>query len=186
MTLFDTDMVGDYHARPMPDSLQVQLNPIKLAARGERLSGTLQLKQLERLCRLLESDQGEVVGEVEFGTDLQGIKYLEGRAEVTLSLRCERCLQAMEWPLEAEFKLGMVVSETRELPESYEPLMLPPDEGLLSLGPVIEDELLLHMPMIAMHPEGECDPAVVDELRVLKSPGRENPFAVLDQIKPSE
>ena len=180
-TSFDTEMSDDYHARPMPHSLQSPLNLIKLATRGEELSGTLPLARMERLCGALESKDGEVEVEIEFGIDLQRIKYLAGQASVGLKLRCERCMQPMEWPITAEFRLGMIFSEAKELPESYEPLLMQPDQEIRLLSPIIEDELLLQMPMIALHPEGVCSPRAEGTVEV--SDVKENPFAVLKQLK---
>ena len=174
-------MTDDYHARPMRHSLQSQLNLIKLATRGEQLSGVLPLARMERLCHALESNEGGVEVEVEFGIDLQRIKYLAGRASSVLKLRCERCMQVMEWPITAEFRLGMIFSEEKELPESYDPLVMEPDEEVRPLSPIIEDELLLKMPMIAMHPEGVCNQSSRQSEEVENV--KENPFAVLKQLK---
>ena len=129
---------------------------LRLAQRGERLEGTLPLAELTRLREATSLAQGEVVVELNFGIDDQGVRYLKGTASTQVTLECQRCLQPMEYPLKVGLSLGLVdsLAAGEGLPEPYEPLVS--DRRLIELSTVIEDELLLALPMIALPPPGQC------------------------------
>lgn len=71
------------------------------------------------------------------------------------------------------------------LPESYEPLLL--EESTVSLLEMIEDELILLLPLVAKHNTSEChveqdfaaSPALVHD----EPTEDQNPFAALEQLK---
>ena len=75
------------------------------------------------------------------------------------------------------------MAEADLLPESYEPLLV--NEPTVSLLEMIEDELLLSLPLVIRHEESEC------QLKQEYSNGAtddhegpaEHPFAVLEQLK---
>ncbi len=142
-----------------------RVDPLRLAQRGECLEGTLPLVDLARLREAASLAQGEVVVELNFGIDDQGVRYLKGTASTQVTLECQRCLQPMEYPLEVGLSLGLVdsLAAGEGLPEPYEPLLS--DRRLVELSTVIEDELLLALPMIALHPQGECSPWADDSRR---------------------
>jgi uncharacterized protein len=142
-----------------------RVDPLRLAQRGERLEGTLPLADLARLREATSLAQGEVVVELNFGIDDQGVRYLKGTASTQVTLECQRCLQPMDYPLEVGLSLGLVdsLAAGEGLPEPYEPLLS--DRRLIELSIVIEDELLLALPMIALHPQGECSPRADDSRR---------------------
>jgi uncharacterized protein len=99
----------------------------------------------------------------------------------------------MELPVATQTQLGIV--STREaaqrLPERYEPLLLPTDddEGI-SIASIVEDELILALPLVAKHniedcPQGNAFLGTKDGQQDAATMQRENPFAVLSQLKTS-
>jgi len=94
-------------------------------------------------------------------------------------------MQPLHIPIEARVCLGIVKSESEAelLPARYDPLVL--EQAEISLLKVIEDELLLVMPIVARHPAGQCQatPASGELQEDMVEERRENPFAVLAKLK---
>jgi uncharacterized protein len=105
---------------------------------------------------LLLERSGEVIVSLEFGIDAEGIRYLKGRLQTVVVLECQRCLQSTQTPIDADFALGLVqsIEMAEKLPSHYEPLLVESDS--LFLRDIIEDELLLALPLVAMHDESQC------------------------------
>ena len=152
------------------------IEPLLLAEREERLDGQLPLTDLERLGEIICRDSGTIDYHLRLGRDDMDIPYIKGNFKVTLKLICQRCLEPFDLDVSGELSIGMAMSESeiRLLPEKYEPLLLTTD--LISLSTLIEDEILLGIPMVPMHKQGSCPSTGKEETR---NPGRENPFAVL-------
>ncbi|MFO7604527.1 MAG: YceD family protein [Gammaproteobacteria bacterium] len=136
--------------------LPQQIDPFRLAHTGQRLSGSIPLKQLSRLTPLLTDSQGEVEVVLEFSIDPAGTAVLNGRIRTVLHLRCQRCTENMTWPVASEFCLGLLTSEAslEGLPEQYEPYVV--EAVPVYLQDIIEDELLLVFPQIPKHNLDEC------------------------------
>lgn len=141
---------------------------------------------MARLAPSLCSTQGVVDFELAFNVDMEGIRCIHGSLSTQLDVVCQRCLKPMKLPLEAKVALGVVVSmqEAERLPSAYEPLVVGAEP--VSLKEMIEDELLLVLPVAPMHPEQQC-PAwqerVIEEQEEPAQEGKKNPFAVLAQLK---
>lgn len=71
-----------------------------------------------------------------------------------------------------------------ELPESYELIQLD-ENGEFDLNELIEDELILSLPIVAMHPLEECPMAGAQMTwgEIDPADERPNPFAVLTSLK---
>ncbi|THB70438.1 MAG: hypothetical protein D6B28_09100 [Gammaproteobacteria bacterium] len=141
-----------------------KLAPIPMAERGETLEIKLSMAKMERLSELVIDAAGEVAAKLEFGIDSEGIKFISGSATAELTVECQRCMQPMNVSVEVEFKLGMVVDEdlAQELSEDYEPLVV--SEETISLSALIEDELILALPIVSMHEDTNCSPYVSEYL----------------------
>lgn len=163
------------------------IDPLSLAESGRRLRGTLRVRDMSRLKASLHSPDGD--GEVEVdlraGIDEQGVRFLRGSIRGVLSVTCQRCLEAMELPVDSRVALGLVTNhaQTDRLPEPYEGLVL--ETRQISLIGIVEDELLLALPIVAMHAEPACQ-AEARPMDAGPDDGRggsANPFAVLARLK---
>jgi len=143
--------------------------------------GSLPLASMQRLRGSLANTEGEARYALEFGRDTLGIAYLALRVEAALPLVCQRTLETFAYRVALDQRLGLIASESEEaaLPEGYEPLLIP--DGQLDLADVIEDELILALPVVPLKPgaplewkEGPADEA---------GEQRPNPFAVLGSLK---
>ena len=168
--------------------LPLEVDPFRMAELGRCMSGKIKLDTLKRLLPLLESTTGTIDVELEFGIDEGGISHLHGKLETTLTLKCQRCLQAMDYPLQNEFRLALVHSdgEAERLPEQYEPQIV--ETTPMHMLDMIEDEILLSIPHIPMHDEALCSVRPVHDKAELveQQEGvsvKTNPFAVLEKLK---
>lgn len=147
---------------------------------------TLSVASMTRLCELLAGNEGEVQCELEFGRDEFGIAYLDVRAQVPLTLLCQRSLEPFVLPLAIDTRLGLIREESEEsgLPPGSEPLLVA-EHGQLKLADVIEDELLLALPLVPVNPDSELPDEVTgpgpEEISAERR--TDNPFAVLRELK---
>jgi len=167
---------------PLPTTLDVR----KAAVRNATLSGVLVLSKLDRLRPLLASDDAHIEAHFEFDRDE------ENRAVIALSLTakvevsCQRCLQAMPVELSGESQLAIVGNDEQaeQLPGRYEPLIV---EGeMCNLWAVVEDELILSLPFVSYHETNDCKQLLEDYSKPgpEEGAGEDNPFSVLEQLKP--
>lgn len=153
------------------------------ARRG--IEGRLPLSALTRLRESLVDTEGEVTFVIDFGQDALKVPYAELRIDAELPLECQRSLQRFLLPVRIEQRLGLIRSEAEEaaLPPGYEPLLMPED-GMLRTVELVEDELILAIPVVPVMPgsaEVERDwPA--DEAGAPEAE-RPNPFAALAALK---
>ncbi|MEJ7808321.1 MAG: YceD family protein [Telluria sp.] len=150
------------------------------ARRG--FEGRLPLASMTRLGGSLFDTQGDVRFAIEFGRDSLQIPYAEVQIDAELPLECQRSLQRFLHPVHIVQRLGLIREEAEEagLPEGYEPLLMP-DDGMLRPVELIEDELILSVPVVAVMPG-------TDAMEREWSPGKEekaqaNPFAALAALK---
>lgn len=169
---------------PLPE----YLDPLQLADRQVELRGRLPLAAMSRLVETLVDDAGEAEVELRFDRDAGGRRLLQGALRATVTVTCQRCLGACELSLRSELRLAIVGSEdeAERLPEEFDPLLA---EGRLRTLTLVEDELILAMPLVPMHSERS---ACVPEEALRKGPpdaseptaqARKNPFAALAALK---
>jgi len=170
-------------------SLPKTVDALKYADQNKVLEGHVAVKLMPRLLEMLEDESGFVQVYLEFDRDEQRLRVLKGRLNATLQMRCERCLKPVAKEIESNFELGIVLSDedAKQLPRRYEPLLLELDEPL-ELKEVIEEELILSLPMFAYHEACAGDYEQADnepaEDAVDKDEGeKENPFSVLSELK---
>lgn len=174
----------------MFERLPERVNPFRLAESGRRLEGRIEISRLKRLLPSLVSDEGEVVVRLEFGRNAQGLATIRGRIEAALQLECQRCMQPMTYPVKDDVEIAVVETdaEAELVQEQYDPLVV--DDEALMIVDLVEDELLLALPLAPGHPESqdcvgrklkEFDPEDVGE----PADEKDNPFAVLKTLKPN-
>lgn len=141
-------------------------------------SGRLPLASLRRLATSLAATEGEVEYELDFGKDDFGVSGVHVRASAALPLTCQRSLEVFAFPVKIDARLGFIQHEDDEaaLPSGYEPLLL--DPAGLHPADVIEDELILALPLVPTKPgtqelQREWKDAEVE------TETKPNPFAVL-------
>ena len=161
------------------------VDPRKLADRGITLTGEIPLSDFFRVCELLTDTAGLVRVAFEFSRDEQKVAVMQLKLESEVRMICQRCLDEAVIPVSGEYLYAIVVPGTEELhfPQGYDVLEV--GEEPLDLLALIEDELLLSLPIVPMHPPEECQqPAGLIESETSKNAvTRSNPFSVLAQLK---
>jgi uncharacterized protein len=148
--------------------------------------GELPVVAMKRLGEALGGTEGTAHYELDFGRDEFGTSYLDVRVQAPLTLICQRSLEPFVSPVTVDNRLGLIRAERDEaaLPPNVEPLLVA-DDGKLNLLDVIEDELLLALPLIPINPDSALPEEVVGPSPEEISSERrsDNPFAVLRELK---
>ena len=107
---------------------------------------------MPRLAADLAAKDGTAEFDLEFGKDDLGIAFLHVRASAALPLTCQRTLDVFALPVQVDTRLGLITREEDEagLPPGYEPLLM--NDSSLRLADVIEDELILAIPVVPVKP----------------------------------
>jgi uncharacterized protein len=160
------------------------IDPIQLADKGARLTGEIPLKGMRRLVEMCRDERGTVIVDLHFERDpSDGLRVMRGRVDARVGLTCQRCMGRLDVELHTEPRLSLLKRGEREdLLETGDALLV---EHPMPLGLLIEDELLLEMPMVPMHPADQCPAprgAMVDEAKK-KEAARPNPFSILEKLK---
>lgn len=162
---------------------------LAFVSRGRRFEGNLAFSEMPRLQSLVGNPEGQAAFKLDFVMEAGGIPTIQGMVESDLILECQRCMGEMDFQVAAKISLGIVKSpeQAERLPGMFEPLSMTGDE--VSIASIVEDELILALPTIAMHDIGDCpegvefldaEQAANEETQVLS---RKNPFAALAQLK---
>lgn len=164
-----------------------QIDPFRLARQEQILTGALELKTMHRLAESLSDSGGTVNVELAFGIDAQGVAHVRGHLAARVRMVCQRCMQPVELPVTADIMIGFVTSDeqARQLGGEYEPCMVSDDS--LILAELVEDELILALPIVALHDDASCEPILArlqaESERVEHDHVKPNPFAVLSVLK---
>lgn len=154
-------------------------------------AGELPIAAMPRLCEALASNEGMAKFELDFGRDGMGSAYVDVRVQAPLTMLCQRSLEPFVLPLTVDSRLGLIKLERDEaaLPPDCEPLLVAED-GRMNPAEVIEDELLLALPLIPIDPDSTLPAVAQDALNVASASASsddeepaENPFAVLRELK---
>lgn len=149
-----------YHTRPMPDTPDDPVDATLLAGRAAAVVRRYSLQDLPRGQRAGALPGTEMAMEFRFGSAESGVAvdtHLEGK----VVLICQRCLQPVELPVTSDSLLAILGTDAAadELPEDREPVVA--DATRLDLGWLADEEVLLALPLVAMH-DAFCAPAEVD------------------------
>jgi uncharacterized protein len=139
-----------------------------------------------RLPRLAEAvgSGGEVDVNIRLSRSAAGVSLVAGQVKATVTQHCQRCLDTVEQTLDVELRLGIAApGSSAELPEGYELY----EAESLTLGELLEDELLLALPMISLHGDRRQCGSLAGRVEKMEGeyesePSR-HPFAVLKNLK---
>ncbi|WDE07622.1 23S rRNA accumulation protein YceD [Thalassomonas viridans] len=165
--------------------LPITIDPFKSAQRRLECEGIFEMSGMDRLLAACEPCDGQVTVNVNFNVDELGLVVISGKGSASVALTCQRCTEVYEQALEVDFTFSPVknAEAAAELPSYYDAIELD-ENGEVNLRELVEDELLLAIPLIPRHSLEDCQaPAdsVWGELpEELEKP---NPFDVLKQLK---
>jgi uncharacterized protein len=170
----------------LPVVLSESLDFVRQVELNRTIEGIYPVAKLARLNETLLSNEGYVTAKLEF-TNSVGFASLKGHVSAKLLVECQRCLEPVETEISGSFKFALVNSEEdfELLPDEFEPYLLEGDEQ--SIIELIEDELLLCLPMVTIHDDDCSDYMTKQNVKVQAEidadRDAENPFAALKALK---
>ena len=167
------------------------INAAQFAQDAGQLGGNDPLADYRRLVAEATGPIGDgrvrwsAAGEMRAAPDGVRQPWLQLEAATTLPMTCQRCLEPVAVDLRVDRQFRFVADEaTAEMEDEdaeEDVLALRPE---LNLRQLLEDELLLALPVVPMH--GQCPVDVklsVADLAFQQAATPEHPFAALDQLR---
>lgn len=143
------------------------------------------LASFERLCDPLVDNAGMVHAKLAFVRGERRAVTIHSELKVEVKMICQRCLELVVLPIQSECDYAVVKegADAQSVPQGYD--MLEVGEDPLDLLALVEDELLLALPIIPAHAHEDCQqPAGLEEPESSEDEvPRSNPFSVLAQLK---
>lgn len=169
------------------NTLPIYFDPRKYASNETVLRGSVALKEFKELSALLVSNKGDVVIDLSFKVDDDRRYIATGNLKAQVELVCQRCMQPVLYDVDADLSIGFVYDEehAKSLPAEYDPVVM--TDGEVVLANMVEEELILALPVVAYHDESGCNPIALkyasstDE--ATDDEQKPNPFSILAQLK---
>jgi uncharacterized protein len=137
---------------------QVVIDSLDFARNAGTLRGKVAISGMARLQDALYSDEGVLEYALSGGMNEHGKPVLRCEISGMLQLICQRCLGAYTYPLSVHTNLVLVQDEVQLAASDNEmntdAIVADPKMDVLAL---VEDEVLLALPLAPMHPLSECD-----------------------------
>ena len=151
--------------------------------------GSCSLERLPRFADCLASPDGEVSGKLRFGSTGTGRRVITRFGVRDRRSRLQRCLEPLSLELADTIQLALVESESQSdsLEAAWDPWMV--DGPKISIASLLEEQLMLCMPLVSYHRDERCVKAL--EYQQRKEPlddssgdrAAQNPFEVLKVLK---
>jgi uncharacterized protein len=166
--------------------LPAKIDPVSFARANRLIAGVISFAELPRLSEALASNKGEAKFELEFKVDEEGFVVIEVKAQASLPLTCQRCLEPCLYTVQLHSELSPISDDSlaKKLPSRYEAWPLSED---LTLSPkeILEEELLLSLPIVPMHAIEDCSAEikVLDDSENEQEQATHKPFEILKKLK---
>ena len=155
--------------RPVIDNLE-------FAQSGGHLRGAVEIAALERLHEYLNSRSGQLEWQLDGVADQAGKPALRIAVKGVLDLICQRCLDGYAFDINSNSVLLLESEDSGVLDDdAVESIPISSDFAVEAL---VEDEVILALPMSPRHPEGKCAARVATGLD-----DNVHPFAALAKLK---
>lgn len=169
----------------MFDKLPEVVDLERVSRNGADFKGEFALSKMTRLQEACQEADGNA--EIDLALEFKNSrKLLTGEVRAVVKLECQRCLVAIETNLVADVDLEIVKVMADE--HRHHDVFELDEEGNLALLELVEDELLLQVPVVPKHLDAaDCNQDMLnrgteyvpEEAEVEKN----NPFAVLQKLK---
>jgi uncharacterized protein len=170
--------------------LPVYVDARKVFVNETLVEGSIEVQKLERVAACTADGQGKVRAKLTFSIDRAGRRRIKGSAQSPLMLTCQRCLQPVAVELQEEIELVLVDDEesAQLLDKEFEPWVS--EDHRIILADLLDEQLLLGMPIVVYHQHGPCSEKVNHqtgeqdaEAQTQELTRQNNPFAVLADFK---
>ena len=147
------------------------------ARAGSIIERHFSVEQLPRLQEAGAQDGSRIDVRLQFSM-FDDRPAVDGTLRGTVRLSCQRCMQPVAVPIEEPFQVILVQQESAEEPGGYEPVIA--DPARFDARWLAEEQALLALPLVPLHPAGECDEAVPAQDSA--SAGTQRPFQNLRDL----
>ncbi len=156
------------------------INSLDFARKALEIHDTIAVLNFSRLADVLRATDTTVDFRLSGAVGQDGKARLFLQVQAKLSLICQRCLEGLDFNLHTNTEFVVVADESAipsedEESDDYDYLLADPAMHVLQL---VEDEILLALPLAPAHAAGNCELAYRDD-----SNKKTNPFAVLQSLK---
>ncbi|HVY07600.1 MAG TPA: YceD family protein [Burkholderiales bacterium] len=137
---------------------RVTVDSVAFARDARELRGRLPVADLARLRDALVDTDGDVAYRLAGSMDKDGKATLQLEVAAKLQLVCQRCLGPVEFDLQSTRDLvlvppGQPLADPADEPDDVEEIHA---DAKLDVAALVEDEVILSLPMVAAHEAGEC------------------------------
>ncbi len=173
----------------MPESvIPSYVDTRKVFQSDGKLIGSISLDRLSRFREILANDNAVVEVTLEFSLNRSKQRLITGEVRATAEVACQRCLEPVQIEFSDNINLALIrrESDIAKLDADLDPWLV--EDHKLNLAELVEEQLLLAMPIVSTHKDVNClvsleyekqPPEVSGE----EEPARVNPFAVLKTLK---
>lgn len=160
---------------------------MRFAQQGVILAGQLPAPQLARLGAAVSEVLDGVEASLRFSIDDNGLRLMTGTVSAQVRVPCQRCLADMTIVLSTELSLALVYSDAdaKLLPKQIDPWLLSADQSDIDLYEVLEEELLLCLPIVAHHSHQCVDKQLYSSGEAVQKSDN-NPFQILEKLNVSK
>ncbi len=126
---------------------QTFIQPRKLANKNGELKYKWKVKDFTRLDGLLFSNDGEINVHLVGRVDNRHRSLVEAHITANVQLSCQTTFEAIDYQVDTKVLYCSIIKEEQieTLDDDYEPLLV--DDGLVDIRQVIQDELILSLPL---------------------------------------
>lgn len=162
----------------------MSLDPIRAAQKCLDYQGIYTAKQTSRLAEAVLSVESDIECALSFTIDSQRLVVLNVAASADVTLVCQRCGEPFAHYINITGCYSPVRSEDQVLPDAYEPVNIN-ESGEIDLLAIIEDEIILALPLISLHDAKHCRVSEADMVfgQLPEEAEQSNPFAALISLK---
>ena len=137
---------------------RIVIDTVKFARDGREMIHSFSVEDLQRVKDIVGDFGEEIEAKLEGGVLKTGKPFIDLSIKANLPLTCQRCLELMNFELNSStrFIIAFGKSELTDLsdePDDVEFLIAEEDTDVVAM---VEDELLLRLPMAAKHEDGKC------------------------------
>lgn len=178
----------------MSDSpIPVYVDTRKAFMQEGKISGEVSLDRLPRFLDSLATNLGTVNVELSFDFNESRQRIISGHLQAQVEVVCQRCLEPLAIALADDIKLALLRDEAAAegLESELDPWIC--EDYKLDVATLVEEQLILCMPLVSYHQSGECigkkdyiAPQQNAGGAVQSQKADENPFSVLKSLIKSD
>lgn len=166
--------------------LPLTIDPKRAAQKQLDYVGFFPAERAVRLAESVVSIDSDIDATLSFSIDNQHLVVISGHASVSVTLSCQRCNKDFKHIVYAQYCFCPVKNDEQAetLPDGYEPIEVD-SYGEVDLLSLIEDELILSLPIVPVHELEHCEVSEADMVfgKLPEEAEKPNPFAILASLK---